>query len=344
MIIGATESTDEIVRTEAYASLVAIADLYYDKLPDFVESIYQRTLAALQNDQEADAVRLQAIEFWATTADAESEIQLQADEAAEAGTQENYVCFNIVATVFPHFATHLLRLLPVDESTGKDDLADNEDWTLAMAAATCLKSIALCIGDDVVDHVMPFINTNIGGADWRMREAAVMAFGSIMEGTEEKVVVTLELAMQVLLRLMCTDESLMVRDTAAWSMGVACSTHTPQIVTPALLPSIMQAIIQVLQKKEEAPSGFFFFPFLVSVFFFSHSLTLSQFLVAASACWAIDSIADSIFRGETHSDVTLDPYFNDLVSVLLEATQRVVPHSMQVFVFVFVVSYLCYVR
>lgn len=259
MIIGATESADETVRTEAYASLVAVADLYYDKLPDFVEQIYQRTLAALQNDREAVAVRLQAMEFWATTADAESEIQLQADEAAEAGTAAPYVCFNIVATVFPHFAAHLLRLLPVDESTGKDDLADNEDWTLAMAAATCLKSIALCIGDDVVDHVMPFINTNIGGTDWRLREAAVMAFGSIMEGTEEKIVATLELAMQVLLRLMCTDESLMVRDTAAWSMGVACSTHTSQIATPALLPTIMQSIIQVLQKKDEAPSGTLFF-------------------------------------------------------------------------------------
>lgn len=62
--------------------------------------------------------------------------------------------------------------------------------------------------------------------------AAVMAFGSIMEGTDDKIAPTLGVAMGVLLRLMCTDVSLMVRDTAAWSIGVACSTHANRIATP----------------------------------------------------------------------------------------------------------------
>jgi importin subunit beta-1 len=74
-------------------------------------------------------------------------------------------------TVFPHLAPHLLNLLPVDSSTEMDDLAEGDDWTLAMSAATALKSISLCIGDDVVDYVMPFINANIASTDWRMREA-----------------------------------------------------------------------------------------------------------------------------------------------------------------------------
>jgi hypothetical protein len=33
----------------------------------------------------------------------------------------------------------------------------------------------------VVDHVMPFIQANISSTEWRLREAATFAFGSILE-------------------------------------------------------------------------------------------------------------------------------------------------------------------
>jgi importin subunit beta-1 len=298
VMIGATQAADSAVRLEAFSCLVAVAELYYDKLPTYVEAIYERTLAALQNDNEDEPVRLQAVEFWATMADTEAEIALEADDAAEHNLPAPRQCFNVVRTVTPHLAPPLLRVLPVDVSTDMHDLAEGDEWTLAMAAATCLKSIAVCIADDVVDHVMPFINENIASSDWRMREAAVMAFGSILEGADEKVVQVLEAAMQVLLRLLVADESLMVRDTAAWSIGVACAAHAPSVATPTLLPAVVQALLQVLAKRDAPPS------------------------VAASACWAIDSIAESIRREETAKEISLAPYFNELVTALLDATQR----------------------
>ena len=62
--------------------------------------------------------------------------------------------------------------------------------------------------------------------------AAVMAFASIMEGTEEKILPTLGAAMSVLLRLMLSDPALMVRDTAAYAIGVVCDAHSSRIATP----------------------------------------------------------------------------------------------------------------
>lgn len=37
--------------------------------------------------------------------------------------------------------------------------------------------MATCTGNDIVNHVLPFIRDSISNADWKFRDAAVMAFG-----------------------------------------------------------------------------------------------------------------------------------------------------------------------
>lgn len=44
--------------------------------------------------------------------------------------------------------------------------------------------LANCCEDDIVPHVLPFIKEHIKNPDWRYRDAAVMAFGCILEGPE----------------------------------------------------------------------------------------------------------------------------------------------------------------
>lgn len=56
-----------------------------------------------------------------------------------------------------------------------------------MAAATCLSLFAQCVGNAIITSVVPFIEANIQNEDWRHREAAVMAFGSILEGPDPAV-------------------------------------------------------------------------------------------------------------------------------------------------------------
>lgn len=60
-----------------------------------------------------------------------------------------------------------------------------------MAAATALSLLAQCVTDAIVPPVIPFVENHIRSEDWRYREAAVMAFGSILEGPEERLLTPL---------------------------------------------------------------------------------------------------------------------------------------------------------
>lgn len=44
--------------------------------------------------------------------------------------------------------------------------------------------MANCTDDSVIPFVLPFVKENIVNLDWRLRDAAVMALGCIMEGPD----------------------------------------------------------------------------------------------------------------------------------------------------------------
>lgn len=60
-----------------------------------------------------------------------------------------------------------------------------------MAAATCLSLLAQCVRNAIIAPIVPFVDSNIRNSDWRCREAAVMAFGSILDGPDETVLIPL---------------------------------------------------------------------------------------------------------------------------------------------------------
>ena len=67
--------------------------------------------------------------------------------------------------------------------------------------------------------MVPFITANITNTDWRIRDAAIMAFGSILEGpSAEKLTSLVEQGMPLFISLL-KDESVVVRDTTAWAVG-----------------------------------------------------------------------------------------------------------------------------
>lgn len=72
------------------------------------------------------------------------------------------------------------RLL--DALTRQDDEPEEDTWNVATAAGACLVLVSQAVEDEVVQHVMPFVTQNINNNNWKFREAAIMAFGSILEG------------------------------------------------------------------------------------------------------------------------------------------------------------------
>lgn len=81
---------------------------------------------------------------------------------------------------------HMRKHIPVHTNTHTMyALACTHTYTYvhsAKAGATCLRLIAQLVEDDVVDYMVPFVTENIASqTNWRQREAAVMAFGAVLE-------------------------------------------------------------------------------------------------------------------------------------------------------------------
>jgi len=192
----------------------------------------------MKHDNEK--VALQAIEFWSTVCDEEIEIQADNEEwmdGDEAPRKSHQFALKAVSELVPV----LLWLL-----TKREEDDDEDEWNLPMAAATCLSLLANCVGDLIVQPVIPFVEQNIQSPDWRFREAAVMVFGSILEGPKPELLQPLvQQALPILLELM-RDPVLSVKDTAAWTLGRISDLLVSALQPEGNLQAIITAVVNGL--------------------------------------------------------------------------------------------------
>lgn len=107
-------------------------------------------------------------------------------KAHEAGEQPERTSYHFSELALSDILPVLLWIL-----TKQEEDYDEDEWTVSMAAATCLSLLAQCVGNAVIPIVVPFIESNIQNENWRNREAAVMAFGSILDGPDPIVLTPL---------------------------------------------------------------------------------------------------------------------------------------------------------
>jgi len=162
--------------------------------------------------------------------------------------------------------------------------------------------LATCCEDDIVPHVLPFVKDNIKHADWRHRDAALMSFGSILEGPDPAQLKPLvEQAMPMLIELM-KDGSVVVKDTAAWTIGRVCELIPEAAINPATLQPLLEALVIGLASEPR---------------------------VASNVCWAFTSLADAAYEQadcgdeeETPATYSLSAFFSPIVEKLLWTTDR----------------------
>jgi importin subunit beta-1 len=183
-------------------------------------------------------VALQAIELWSTICDEEIEIQEDYEGDSEI---TNY---QFIKQALPALIPMLLETLTKQE---EDQDTDENAWNLAMAGGTALGLVARTVGDDVVQLVMPYVQENIMKPDWRCREAATFAFGSILDGpSPEKLAPLVHMAIGFLLNAM-KDENSHVKDTTAWTIGRICEfLHGPGMENTVINTQNLQPIVTVL--------------------------------------------------------------------------------------------------
>jgi len=300
----ATVCPDVRVRQAAYEVLVGVAENYYDKLQPYMTAIFDLTVKATKSDEEA--VALQAIEFWSAVCEEEVDRQEELEEEGEEATTVVYHRF--IEQALPMLVPMLLECLTKQD---EDQLEDGEDaWNLAMAGGTCLGLVATCVQDPVVDHVMPYIQANISSTEWRKREAATFAFGSILEGPDpDKLAPVASQALPFLLNAM-KDANAHVKDTTAWTIGRIfefvgqVSPGTTAVVSAGNLNEILKVLVEALVDKPH---------------------------VAGKACWSLQKLA-TCCCGEEEDDpmrAALSPYFQGIVQALLQASERTDAESLR---------------
>lgn len=292
VVCETTMSPELKIRLAAFECLVSIAAMYYVKLAPYIQDIYNITAKAVRSDEEP--VALQAIEFWSTICDEETDIL--EEYVGDTTGDSDIPCFYFIKQALPALVPLLLETLLKQE---EDQDLDEGAWNIAMAGGTCLGLVARTTGDDIVPLVMPFIEENITKPDWRQREAATYAFGSILEGpSPDKLVPLVNHALPFMLSALVKDPSNHVKDTTAWTLGRMFEfLHSSIVGTPIINEGNAQQIITVLlQSMKDVPN------------------------VAEKGCGALYFLAQGYEDVGITSPIT--PFFQEIVQSLLTVTHR----------------------
>lgn len=198
--------------------------------------------------------------------------------------------FNFARIATPEVVPVLLELL-----TKQDEDAADDEYNVSRAAYQCLQLYSARVQGLVIGHVLQFVEANLRHENWRLRDAAVSAFGAIMEGPEFKQLDPLvKQALPVLVGMM-DDKNLMVKDSAAYALGRICECCGQSIDPQLHLPSLIQALFSGLKDSPK---------------------------MASSCCWALMNLADRFGIESESEENSLSKYFKDSVSALLAATER----------------------
>ena len=286
VICEATQADDTRIQQGAYGCLNRIMGLYYEKMRFYMEkALFGLTIQGMKNDEE-DVAKL-AVEFWCTVCEEEISIE---DDNSQADGHEIRPYFSFARVATQEVVPVLLELL-----AKQDEDAAEDEYNVSRAAYQCVQLWAQAVGTIVVQPVLAFVEKNLRSEDWHYRDAAVSAFGAIMEGPEEKTLEPLvKQALPVLITMM-NDSSVQVKDSAAYALGRICEAVPDAIDQNEHLQPLITALFAGLSSHPK---------------------------MASSCCWALMNLADR-FAGEPGCATNaLSPHFQASVQHLLQVTEN----------------------
>jgi importin subunit beta-1 len=311
VICEATQAPDTRVQQGAYGCLNRIMGLYYDKMKFYMEkALFGLTVQGMRSEEE-DVAKL-AVEFWCTVC--EEEISIEDDnqqvcgfcrsvlvrkkimrsnnmwQAQAEGSTELREYWNFARIATTEVVPVLLELLAKQDEDATDD-----EYNISRAAYQCLSLWAQTVGNVVIAPVLQHVEKFLRAEDWHQRDAAVSAFGAILEGPEEKMLEPIiKQALPILIAMM-EDPVIQVKDSAAYALGRACECCPEAIEPAAQLQPLITALFNGLASHPK---------------------------MAASCCWALMNLAER-FAGEPGAqENALTPHFQASVAALMQVTAR----------------------
>jgi len=308
VICEATQAPDTRVQQGAYGCLNRVMGLYYDKMKFYMEkALFGLTVQGMRSDEE-DVAKL-AVEFWCTVCEEEISIEDDNSQVRDNGlvTRKTYIRdtdYWVQAQAegstelreywnFARIATNEVVPVLLELLTKQDEDAADDEYNISRAAYQCLSLWAQTVGNVVIAPVLQFVEKFLRAEDWHQRDAAVSAFGAILEGPEEKMLEPIiKQALPILIAMM-EDPVIQVKDSAAFALGRACECCPEAIEPAAQLQPLITALFNGLASHPK---------------------------MAQSCCWALMNLAER-FAGEPGAQQNaLTPHFQASVAALMQVT------------------------
>lgn len=280
----AKESTAVRTRECAMESLVKVAELYYSTLPDYIARLHAITTSMIFHDEEC--VSLQALQFWISIC--ETEQMMMEEELHEK-------CLQYAKSGMSFLVDICLQLLVTQEED-----QDEDDWNRSIAGGKLLQSLAEVVGPQIHAPVMSFVYANINAAEWRQREAALMAFGCILgiddAAAQEAIQDTVAQGVPGLLQYI-RDSHPMVANTSAWVIAVVCE-NFPDVFLhqPPMLQQLLNVVGPFIRGADES--------------------------MAKRGCQILHNLALAFEEEENQTTNELSPFYADLLDVLVYAVDN----------------------
>ena len=290
VVCESTQHSNPRVQVPAYSCLVRIMQLYYEKMKFYMEkALFGLTVIGMKNPNLD--VATQAIEFWSSVCEEELDITAEILEAIEMGEQPERENFNFAKTALMEVLPVILHLL------FRQDEDDDDDWTVSNSAAAAVALFAQIAENAVLGPVLQFVETNIRGENWNQREAAVMAFGSVMDGPEPSTLQPLVSQVFPWLIQMLKDDNAPVRESASWALARSTELIPKGFQPDAHLQPLMEALVGTLRDTRSA--------------------------TIQNCAWTIQNVAGIIGARRPDDPATpLGPYYEALVTELMNVTTR----------------------
>jgi importin subunit beta-1 len=287
VVCEATQADDSRIQQGAFGCLNRIMGLYYDNMRFYMEkALFGLTILGMKSEDE-DVAKL-AVEFWSTVC--EEEISIEDDNATVESADQMRPFYNFARVAANEVVPVLLLLL-----TKQDEDATDDEYNLSRAAYQCLQLYAQAVGATIIAPVLSFVESNLQSEDWHNRDAAVSAFGAIMEGPEDKVLDPIVKQALPILITMMDDSSLQVRDSTAYALGRITDACSEAIDPQSQLPTLIESLFKGL---------------------------LSSAKMAPSCCWALMNLSERFAGDFGAGSNPITPHFNNAVTSLLDVTAR----------------------
>ena len=303
VICEATQADDSHIQQGAFGCLNRIMALYYENMRFYMEkALFGLTILGMKSSDE-DVAKL-AVEFWSTVC--EEEIGIEDDNAQvctsliSAGDARSLIFAQVEDSEqmrpfynFSRVATNEVVPVLLNLLTKQDEDAADDEYNISRAAYQCLQLYAQAVGAAIIPPVIQFVEANLRNDDWHARDAAVSAFGAIMDGPDEKVLEPIvKSGMQPLINMM-EDPSLHVRDSTAYALGRITEACSDAIDPTQHLDPLIRSLFAGLMSSPK---------------------------MAASCCWALMNLAERFAGDPGAAQNPLTAHFNQSVTNLLQVT------------------------